>query len=1676
MNEINSIQIALDTARAELLDLGLRNSLINYRLLRTRGVEIVDESPPDVYRILVQERRAMSFLPRPEPEEEDDLQPFEDDEAEADSTRHTDNRLQTDYSPTELQRRLLNTYSMARTAIEEQGVTTLYLALGMLQWYESESSDILRRAPLILIPVEIDRASVRARFRIRSTGEDIGTNLSLQEKLRSEFGLQLPDLPDAGDLEPASIQSYYQTVDAAIDGLERWSVDETAITLGFFSFAKFLMYRDLDINNWPDGYLSQHPVLQPLLTTGFQEPGSTIPDDAQIDEHLNPTEIHHVVDADSSQTLAIHDVSQGRNLVIQGPPGTGKSQTITNLIVEAIAKGKRVLFVAEKMAALDVVKDNLDEIGLGDACLELHSHKMDRRAVVNELRRTLELGEPQRIALEEEVRLLLRNRDDLNSYCQAVNTPIDESGITPYQAYGELLVVERRLSGVELPPLDLHQFQHSASEFRDGLEQTERLQAHLRVIGTPTNHPFWGSRCRVFLPTDRESLERSAAEVREAVATLKDSSEQLAQHLELPVPDTCETVKSLIRAAHRALDSPNLVDVNVQSVEWRDQNGHLEASLHAGERLSRLCQEYRELLDRYDGNLIDETWVQTIREIRQGLKALKHSSTLLAEHLNIQSPNSLEAVTNMIHAARYLSDAPRMESIEVQATEWLTQIEDLEAGLRAGEQLQQFHNRYDDILIPEAWTEDVLEIRKALVVYGTKWWRSLSGKYRRARDKLAGLCIQPLPKPLDTQLRIVDTIRKARREQRHLESIWAVGQRLFGRYWRGESSNWTQLQTITEYLSALHESVANGELPEALVAYLAANPDLETLGTLVSTIEGDRNRYQAAVRPLEQEIQLPESLEIQYHVVDTILDVERIADSIINMQHNLEGIQELGEQLFGTHWPEDTSDWFQLQIIIRYLLVIHQAMNMDELPQRLVNYLASDSDFERLRGIISSLSTQRCIVDWTIEINREVDAIIEARQELDRFDELGQQLFGTHWEGEFSNWSQLQEVVRYLSALHESVANGELPEALVAYLAANPDLETLGTLVSTVETHQNNQLRRLQAVVDQIQLDETGGDGLKACSLTQQIQILECWEREAATLLDIVTYNHLVDELGNSGFAEIVRIANSWSEANEFLSDVLKRAWYGARIDIAMQERPILARFSGNSHEAVVERFRELDCLSLEYNRAKVACEHWSSLPRNESSSDQLRLLRREFERRRRRRRPLPIRQLIDRAGEAIQEIKPIFMMSPFSVAKFLPPNSVEFDWVVFDEASQVKPVDAFGAIIRGRQTVVVGDDCQLPPTDFFNTQMTDDGEDSDEHSVGDMESILDLFNAQNVPKRMLRWHYRSLYLSLIAVSNCEFYDNKLIIFPNSYEAREAGGLVYHHYPDTVYDRGGSRTNREEARLIAERVMEHAHRYADLTLGVATFSAPQMVAIQDQLEILRREDPSYEQTFFNAHPEKPFFVKNLENVQGDERDVIFISVGYGRDANGHLTMNFGPLSQTGGERRLNVLITRARLRCEVFTNLTSDDIDLHRTDARGVEVLKRYLKYAETGELDISTPSNREADSPFEEEVAAALRGLGYQVEHQIGSAGYFIDLGVKDPERPGRYLLGIECDGATYHSAQSARDRDRLRQQVLEDRGWRIHRIWSTDWFRNPDRELTRVVEAIEAARVHVPPSETPQ
>lgn len=446
-----------------------------------------------------------------------------------------------------------------------------------------------------------------------------------------------------------------------------------------------------------------------------------------------------------------------------------------------------------------------------------------------------------------------------------------------------------------------------------------------------------------------------------------------------------------------------------------------------------------------------------------------------------------------------------------------------------------------------------------------------------------------------------------------------------------------------------------------------------------------------------------------------------------------------------------------------------------------------------------------------------------------------------------------------------------------------------------------------------------------------------------------------------------------------------------------------------------------------------------------------------------------------------VQRIKPVMLMSPISVAQFLPPGKVDFDLLVIYEASQMRPAEALGVIARAKQIVVVGDQKQLPPTSFFerltegdtDEQEQEEEEDSTPQGAGatEMESILSLCEARGLERKMLKWHYRSRDPSLIQMSNAEFYDDALILLPSPLQSNPDYGLKFRRVAG-VYARGGSGlgrkgTNKEEALAIAKAVAAHARKSPDVSLGIVAFSKAQADMLTEILEWQRRKDPVLEY-FLREGKAGDVFVKNIENVQGDERDVILISVGYGpQEPNGRLMrMNFGPINGEGGERRLNVMFSRARMRCEVFASFDPEDIDLTRTTKEGPRVFKRFLKFAQDRTTEQIRPGDGKADSDFEEDVAKQIRLLGYLADPQIGTGGFRIDLGVRHPDRPGRYLAAVECDGATYHSSLWARERDRHRQTILEGLGWRFHRIWSTDWFHNRAQEIQRLKTALETAR----------
>lgn len=496
----------LESVRRDLLDLGLRNTLLNYRPLRSKGVDVVDEDPVEVFRILVTEEKSMTFRAADSLGVigSDDMAQPDDDRTSA--QRHKDNQLQTSYTSAQLQSRLLATYHAARTSMEEQGVNTLYLALGMLSWKDEESSDKFCRYPLILIPAELDRSDARDRFHLKFSGEEFAENVSLAEKLKQSFGINShPPLPEPDDLDVAD---YFRKVARSVAGQRDWRVDSSAIALGFFSFAKFLMYRDLDPTTWPESAtIAKHVLLESLLgNRGFQPSSSQYREDCLLDEQVQNRDVFHVVDADSSQSVAILDSLDGHNMVIQGPPGTGKSQTIVNLIAGAVAQGKRVLFVSEKMAALDVVKRRLDRAKLGAACLELHSNRTNKKTIIEELRRTAFGQRTAHPSAETDLVLLADARENLNAYCKAVNEPIGASGANPCNVYGKLLSAEVPLKGLELPAMQLEGVENWNAE--DAVRRSllvKQLQDRVANCGVPHRHPFWGCRLQVLLPMDREN-------------------------------------------------------------------------------------------------------------------------------------------------------------------------------------------------------------------------------------------------------------------------------------------------------------------------------------------------------------------------------------------------------------------------------------------------------------------------------------------------------------------------------------------------------------------------------------------------------------------------------------------------------------------------------------------------------------------------------------------------------------------------------------------------------------------------------------------------------------------------------------------------------------------------------------------------------------------------------------------------------------------------------------------------------------------------------------------------------------------------------------------------------------------------------------------------------------------
>lgn len=1682
---------SLELMRKKLLDLTARNRLLNFPIQQKgAALRIIDEVPNQLCSELLAERE-LKFKPVPHPTreqlvqhgyleiddesgEERQLKPSPDardwakvlglyvhyelpreDEVPGDE-KHQDDSIQVLLYPPEMESRLRAIRSKAQTALEETGASILYLSLGFLEWAENDDASKTRLAPLFTIPVNLSRGKLDHstgiyQYSLSYTGEDILPNLSLKEKLALDFGLALPEVSD--DESP---EKYLDKVEKLIKRTKPdWSVRRYG-ALALLNFGKMLMYLDLDPKRWPidDRNLVQHPLVQRFFKSSENVAAGS--SGSGSGEHYIDAvdQIHNVFpiidDADSSQHSALIDAINGENLVIEGPPGTGKSQTITNLIAAAMLNGKKVLFVAEKMAALDVVKSRLDKAGLGDFCLELHSHKSQKRKVLEDIsaRVTAQKHLSSTQGIDAEIARYEELKDQLNHYAQEINKPWANTNQTIHEIFSGAARYRQQLP---IRPTDLHIAGLSGRELSDVVrlklaDQVKEFQKIYRAMveqvgsnASLNDHPWSGVENTGIQLFDSEQIVSVLKRWQHSLDHLEDHNRRIAQVFSFE-DSNLTTVAQCESLALDLKDLPELSHKELfQALDRLDQEtqSNVEELLH----LHRTIQENFAALQEH------------IRSEKLNALAEGVSLPLFPDLQRLTAAGRKEIFSNIVRAII------KLEKIENSLAPLVRQIQELKSalpsplsdhveptidGLGSAIKMIELIGSLDGSLINHRsahFDEDDLDATLADLKEKTNHLRPLREKTSERFD------LEKLPD--SRELKVLQA--QIQRE--------GAGKWFSGEWWRARK----QLKAL-----AAKPSLKVRELGEGI----------EDSIEYVSCMEAfDSKRYRQEIGPLfdglETDIGSLKRLREWYKRVRSIYGIGfgqtvAIGDAIFALDSRLfKGIQQLEiKGLTG----ELRKNLEALDGVLEVIPSIQQELDRNQ------NLMGNDgsllSEYRRLKAGGAVIQQWFKNNEVSVELIEEcIDELKQLQQDRSSFADsrLLEELFApqaTLAVGPNADNKEVLESIRetldFANYVRRRLRFEPLRQAILSIKAhegyESLKVEARSYLSTWSEQEEAYELFKSKTELNPGQWLTSSEWSIKELSQRNLLAI-----QKPEWLNDWVNFVRIRNEMRSQGLEPLWRMVTNGKLYIERAGEALNLAIYDQLSREILVEKPHLARISGKSQEALQSTFREYDQKLKKLQRKRIASvlaerhvpEGFSGGRKSEYTD--MALIKNELGKKTRH---IPIRQLINRASNALLALKPCFMMGPMSAAHYLKPGHLQFDLVVMDEASQVKPEDALGVIARGAQLVVVGDPKQLPPTSFFDRQdMSDDDEET--AAVAQTDSILDA-SLPLFKMRRLRWHYRSQHESLIAFSNRNFYDNDLVIFPSPHAKAQEYGVKF------SYVKGGRFVNQyniEEARVVAKAAVKHAVMHPNESLGIVAMSSKQREQIERAVEEeCKADDAVAEAIEVLRNLEEGLFIKNLENVQGDERDVIFISCTYGpAEIGGRVYQRFGPINSDVGWRRLNVLFTRSKKRMHIFSSMRSEDILISETSKRGVIALRNFLDYAEKGSMD-GTPlhTGKAPDSDFEVSVIEALHQAGFESEAQVGVAGFFIDIAVKDPGKPGRYLMGIECDGATYHSAKSARDRDRLRQEVLERLGWRIRRIWSTDWFSNPQGELEPIIREL--------------
>ncbi|WP_336250710.1 DUF3320 domain-containing protein [Stomatohabitans albus] len=1602
---------ALSQWRDALVNLDGNNRLLNFRPTRSRTIEFVQQTAAQVYTQIAssQETYVVGLKPT---EALTDLNGdgIIDDEDVLIYEMGVVNDAQhaacvfTQKTQAEVDKSLRQTQIKARDEYMDRGIRVLYAGFGELEWTEHTRGDA-RRSPLVLIPVVLESDRPGARPYIQFSQDDAVINPALSIKLYEEFGIQLPPAEEMMALvEEGRIDDVLERY-RSLDWPSGWRIQDRAC-LDVFAFANEAMYRDLLDN---EAQIVQSPIIR-AIGGGLGSDASPFDfepvDHTTIDTVAEPETTPLVLDADSSQRAAIQAAVEGKSFILNGPPGTGKSQTIANIIGALIDAGKSVLFVSEKAVALDVVRDRLTDNGLGPFLFELHSKKANRKAVAAQLGQALvtQPVAPPRMS-QVEMSRLRDIREQLTGYVTAANEIREPLGMSFFDLLGRLEALHNDVQG---PPFGLDPLTITAETMAD-LEQLIASLTALWPTALKGKHALWyGAINR----QDPRYLFQQILPVLEQIQQLLSETTAIRERFGFNSGSDLQRVATLLETWHR--------EPSFHHNHWLTVTA-IPALIQAVARYHQRTVELDQVISQ-----IEEQFGNNWAEVRP-----------LAEH---QLP-ARDIAAGQIPGLTGETTARHMIGIRDGLVASKTKVDTLEKAIQAlanhlGAEVPTTFDgvaaliRFAQVMTSQfpphvGWINDPQALATAKQV--ATGMHDAYGELSQTAQAVEG----------------VFTEQALQVDLSEIQQLASTSTGLFGRL----GSDHKRLRQLIGEISPLPWKDAVEHLPKAQ-AWAQASQRYHELNAQAQTVFASFLTPDAGLdwEKIRRTIQVTEQVQgvtiIHPHEAEQlVLDSGKQAAA---RQYGA-AVQQLLHDVQTNHLKWTQADGVVPTALGTVTTRLNERIGIAEDLVRVV------MRFQQL-GPDVPIQTYVAVAYLRTWADSALQAATQARHALHAAAPLDQEAK----RPSLHEAEVLMRKVEWIKAMHTAVtqrpsAHRYTPEQLDALAQSYPIAES-GSLVSRYQTLAEQFLEWFTPE-RQAELREDSSDYASAYDL------FSAFNAQAEGLMQWFELQEQCAKAQNLGLGDAVSYALTLKlppeKVHAFLLATVYRSWIDAQLGVDHR-----FSFSGAaSRDDLVIQFRDLD---KQLQRSSISTIIEKGLDRRPRSLDgQARVIQREAEKKRKH---IPVYDLINQARDVILRLHPCFMMSPHSVSQYLPPERM-FDVVIFDEASQVRPGDAINCFYRASAVIVAGDQKQLPPTDFFQTMGTDLDEEGEEHMSKDYESILDLMKASGAFRQQtLNWHYRSRHEHLIAFSNMSFYESKLITFPGALDKSEDAGVNFYKVPG-VYMRSKGRTNPIEAKKVAERVMHHFTTRPTKSLGVVTFSIAQEEAVANAVELARKERPDLDQ-YFTDDRSHGFFIKTLEKVQGDERDVIIFSIGYGPDEHGRVYNTFGPINGEGGERRLNVAVTRAKELIEVVSSMSASDI--RETGSAGVRHFKRYLDYAERGPVALSLelgPEGRDTESPFEDSVVDYIRSLGYEVQPQVGVAGYRIDIGVKHPDQPGAFMIGVECDGAMYHSSRAARDRDRLRHEILEGLGWQLHHIWGTDWYRYRSREQERLKAVLETA-----------